>query len=115
CNFHSPLTIVRLLQAVNPCGKHRGLPARYLMPSVKQMPRFCWFLPVRLRSRFWSLKQIVKKLCKRSKTFDFQYARFAILPGKEYSMQLILIRHGEPDYSPCDQRGFTGFGRDLAP
>ncbi len=30
-------------------------------------------------------------------------------------MQLILIRHGEPDYSPCDQRGFTGFGRDLAP
>ena len=30
-------------------------------------------------------------------------------------MQLILIRHGEPDYSPCDQRGFSGFGRDLAP
>ncbi len=25
-----------------------------------------------------------------------------------------LIRHGKPDYSPCDERGYSGFGRDLA-
>jgi len=26
-----------------------------------------------------------------------------------------LIRHGEPDYSVCDERGYIGHGRDLAP
>lgn len=26
-----------------------------------------------------------------------------------------LIRHGEPDYSSCDIRGYIGHGRDLAP
>lgn len=30
-------------------------------------------------------------------------------------MQVIMIRHGEPDYSPCDERRFIGHGRDLAP
>lgn len=30
-------------------------------------------------------------------------------------MKIIFIRHGEPDYSPCDLRGFIGQGRDLAP
>lgn len=30
-------------------------------------------------------------------------------------MILYLIRHGKPDYSPVDIRGFAGFGRDLAP
>lgn len=30
-------------------------------------------------------------------------------------MKIILIRHGEPDYMPCDSRGFIGHGRDLAP
>lgn len=26
-----------------------------------------------------------------------------------------LIRHGQPDYSLCDERGYIGHGRDLAP
>ncbi len=26
-----------------------------------------------------------------------------------------LVRHGQPDYSPCDERGHIGHGRDLAP
>lgn len=26
-----------------------------------------------------------------------------------------LIRHGQPDYTPIDKRGFPAFGRDLAP
>lgn len=30
-------------------------------------------------------------------------------------MELVLIRHGEPDYSPCEERGFLGQGYDLAP
>ncbi len=30
-------------------------------------------------------------------------------------MEIIFIRHGEPDYAPCDERGFIGHGRDLAP
>lgn len=30
-------------------------------------------------------------------------------------MQIILIRHGEPDYTPVDERGFIGQGHDLAP
>lgn len=30
-------------------------------------------------------------------------------------MQIILIRHGEPDYAPCDARKFCGHGRELAP
>lgn len=29
-------------------------------------------------------------------------------------MKLILIRHGEPDYSLVTERGFKGHGRDLA-
>ncbi len=30
-------------------------------------------------------------------------------------MKIIFIRHGEPNYDICDQRGFVGQGRDLAP
>jgi broad specificity phosphatase PhoE len=30
-------------------------------------------------------------------------------------MEIVFIRHGEPDYLPCDERGFIGQGRDLAP
>jgi broad specificity phosphatase PhoE len=30
-------------------------------------------------------------------------------------MNIIFIRHGEPNYTPCDERGFIGHGRDLAP
>lgn len=30
-------------------------------------------------------------------------------------MKVVFIRHGEPDYLPCDERGFIGQGRDLAP
>lgn len=30
-------------------------------------------------------------------------------------MEIIFIRHGEPDYAPCDERGFIGHGRALAP
>ncbi len=30
-------------------------------------------------------------------------------------MQVVFIRHGEPDYAPCDARGLLGQGRDLAP
>lgn len=30
-------------------------------------------------------------------------------------MEIILVRHAEPDYSEVDCRGFLGFGRDLAP
>lgn len=26
-----------------------------------------------------------------------------------------LVRHGQPDYSQCDERGYIGHGRDLAP
>lgn len=29
--------------------------------------------------------------------------------------QFFLVRHGEPDYSFCDERGYIGHGRDLAP
>ena len=29
-------------------------------------------------------------------------------------MELILIRHGEPDYQPCYDKGFIGHGKDLA-
>lgn len=30
-------------------------------------------------------------------------------------MKIIFIRHGEPNYTSCDARGFRGQGRDLAP
>lgn len=30
-------------------------------------------------------------------------------------MKVIFIRHGEPDYILCNERGFIGHGRDLAP
>ncbi|MBQ8556157.1 MAG: histidine phosphatase family protein [Clostridia bacterium] len=30
-------------------------------------------------------------------------------------MQIVLIRHGKPDYTPVDERGFIGHGRSLAP
>lgn len=30
-------------------------------------------------------------------------------------MEIVLIRHGEPDYTPCDERGFIGQGRAMAP
>ena len=30
-------------------------------------------------------------------------------------MHLVLVRHGEPDYSFVTERGFIGHGRDLAP
>ena len=29
-------------------------------------------------------------------------------------MEIILIRHGEPDYQPCYDKGFIGHGKDLA-
>ena len=29
--------------------------------------------------------------------------------------KIYLIRHGQPDYSPCTQRGYIGQGRDLGP
>ncbi|EQB86227.1 broad specificity phosphatase PhoE [Clostridium punense] len=29
--------------------------------------------------------------------------------------QFYLVRHGQPDYSPCDERGYIGHGKDLAP
>jgi len=29
-------------------------------------------------------------------------------------MEVIFIRHGEPDYTPCWDRGFIGHGKDLA-
>lgn len=38
--------------------------------------------------------------------------------AREYKgekMQIILIRHGKPDYTPVDTRGFIGHGRSLAP
>lgn len=34
---------------------------------------------------------------------------------REDTMKVIFIRHGEPNYLPCDERGFIGQGRDLAP
>ncbi len=30
-------------------------------------------------------------------------------------MKVVLIRHGQPDYSEITERGFIGHGRDLAP
>ena len=30
-------------------------------------------------------------------------------------MKIIFIRHGEPDYSPLEEAGYTGFGLDLSP
>lgn len=30
-------------------------------------------------------------------------------------MRIVLIRHGEPDKSYVDEKGFIGQGRDLAP
>lgn len=30
-------------------------------------------------------------------------------------MKIVFIRHGEPDYIPCEERGFIGHGRELAP
>lgn len=30
-------------------------------------------------------------------------------------MKVVFIRHGEPNYLPCDERGFIGQGRELAP
>jgi broad specificity phosphatase PhoE len=29
-------------------------------------------------------------------------------------MEIVFIRHGEPDYTPCWERGFIGHGKDLA-
>ena len=29
-------------------------------------------------------------------------------------MEIIFIRHGEPNYTPCWERGFIGHGKDLA-
>lgn len=29
-------------------------------------------------------------------------------------MKVVFIRHGEPDYLSCDEKGFIGHGRDLA-
>lgn len=28
---------------------------------------------------------------------------------------IYLVRHGQPDYTPCDERGYIGHGKDLAP
>lgn len=30
-------------------------------------------------------------------------------------MEVIMIRHGEPDYTPCNDRLFIGHGKDLCP
>lgn len=30
-------------------------------------------------------------------------------------MKVVFIRHGEPNYTPCDEAGFCGLGRDMAP
>ncbi len=30
-------------------------------------------------------------------------------------MKLILVRHGEPNYQPCEERNFLGQGMELAP
>lgn len=30
-------------------------------------------------------------------------------------MEIILVRHAEPDYSEVDRKEYSGFGRDLAP
>jgi broad specificity phosphatase PhoE len=30
-------------------------------------------------------------------------------------LKIIFIRHGEPNYLQCDERGFIGQGRDMAP
>lgn len=30
-------------------------------------------------------------------------------------MKVVFIRHGEPNFLPCDERGFIGQGRDMAP
>jgi len=30
-------------------------------------------------------------------------------------LKIIFIRHGEPNYLHCDERGFVGQGRDMAP
>ena len=32
----------------------------------------------------------------------------------EESLEIVLIRHGEPDYQPCYDKGFIGHGKDLA-
>ena len=29
-------------------------------------------------------------------------------------MEIVFIRHGKPDYTPCWERGFIGHGKDLA-
>ena len=29
-------------------------------------------------------------------------------------MEIVLIRHGKPDFTPCWERGFIGHGKDLA-
>lgn len=30
-------------------------------------------------------------------------------------MKIVFVRHGEPDYTLVDERGFIGMGRDIAP
>lgn len=30
-------------------------------------------------------------------------------------MEIVLIRHGKPDYAPVDEKGFIGHGRSMAP
>lgn len=35
--------------------------------------------------------------------------------SEDFNMDIVLIRHGEPNYAPCEERGFIGHGRDLAP
>jgi broad specificity phosphatase PhoE len=30
-------------------------------------------------------------------------------------LKVVFIRHGEPNYRSCDERGFIGQGRDMAP
>ena len=30
-------------------------------------------------------------------------------------MKIVFVRHSEPNYEPCYERGFIGHGRDLAP
>ena len=34
------------------------------------------------------------------------------MSGAVRQMEIVLIRHAEPDYTPCDRRGFIARGAD---
>ena len=37
------------------------------------------------------------------------------LDRQDTRMEIIFVRHGEPDYRELEERSYTGFGMDLAP